>query len=296
MSAPAPAPPALPGHGRRPELVALDEGLVDRAAEFLHRHLDPAIGRDEWQCRLRYPWAAENASYGYALVHEGELVGVLGAYRSRQEVRGRSERFCNLHSWCVHPNYRSESLRLLSEPLRDREHTITTLTVSRDTVEIMRRFGLKPLDEKILLLPNPLLAFGAWRARITNDPRALRATLDDRHRRLLAELGPMRSARATLARQGQRWCLCLSTREQRRGIAATRIIYVSHPAQFADWLPAFIRSFIVNDATPVTLASPRVLARPPRLAFLLREPRPQFFRSSRLAAEDVSCLYSELTR
>lgn len=295
MTAVAPGPTGAQ-RACRPELVPLDEGLVDDAAHFLHAHLDRQIAIEDWRRMLRYPWASETRGYGYALLHRGGVVGVLGTYYSERQVHGHAETFCNLHSWCVHPDHRAESLRLLLAPLRHRDHTLTTLTVSRDTVEIMKRFGFSPLDETIVLLVNPLLAFGARRTTVTTERSAVLAVVDEDHRRVLLDLGPMRSARASLARDGDDWCLCLSSRERRRGIAVTRIVYVSHPAVFTAWLGAFARSFISEDATTVTTCPPRFLTRRPPLAVTVADPRPQLFRSSRLHAADITCLYSELTR
>lgn len=278
------------------ELVLIDDALVDKVACFLRDHLNRRVPIENWRRILRYPWASERRNYGYALLRDGDVVGVLCAYYSERQVRGRAEKFCNLHSWCVHPNHRSESLRLLLAPLRQRDDTITTLTVSKETVDIIKRFGFSPLDEKIVLLPNPLLAFGAWRTKATTEPTAVLAGVDDDHRRILTDLGPMRSARATLVRDGGDWCLCFSRCERRKGVPVTRIVYVSSPGLFTAWLGAFVRSFLNEDATPITTCSPRFLIRRPSLSLVADEPRPQLFRSSRLRAADITCLYSELTR
>ena len=245
---------------------------------------------------LRYPWAGEKAAYGYALVVGEDVVGVICTCYSEQQVHGRAETFCNLHSWCVHPDYRPESVRLLLAPLRQRDHTFTTLTVSKDTVAFLKRFGFSPIDDKTALLVNPLLALRGWRPRVTTERPAILAAVDEVHRRMLADFGAMRSARATLARRGEDWCLCLSLRERRRGTAATRIVYVSHRPLFTDWLGAFARSFLLRDRTLITTCPSHFLTRRTLCAVVAREPRPQFFKSSRLQAADVTCLYTELTR
>ena len=280
----------------RSALVSVGDDLVDRVASFLHLHLDRRRPVDEWRRILRYPWASENPVYGYALLRGEEVVGVVCTCYSRQEIRGGAEPFCNLHSWCVHPLHRAESVRLLAAALGDRKQTVTTLTVSRETVDFLKRFGFRPIDEDVALIPTPLFALDGWQARITAERPAVLAVVDEAHRRMLSDFGVMRLARAIVARRHRDWCLCLYTRERRRGIAVCRVVYVSHPPLFTKWLGAFARSWLLKDGTLLATCPPRFLTHRPAGAFIAREPRPQLFRSSRLDAPDITCLYSELTR
>jgi hypothetical protein len=278
------------------ELIAIDEELVEEVAQFLHRHLSSGRSIDDWRRAVRYPWYPERPNYGWALHDHGQVVGVICAIYSVQQINGRDERFCNIHSWCVRPDYRSESLRLLTPLLRQDEYTITNLTAGGAAVEIMRRMGFSVFDDKVVILPNPLLTFGAWHVQTTTQRDAVLSRVDCCQRRLLWNLGPMRKAVTTLAHAGDDWCLCISVRERRRGSPVTRALYVSHPPLWSAWISAFVRSFLKLDHTPVTTCSPRFFTRRPFLAKAVNETRPQFFRSRRLSAEHVTALYSELTR
>jgi len=278
------------------ELIAIDEDLVDQVARFLHDYLNSGISVDDWVEAVRYPWYPQEANYGWALSHGGRVVGVICAIYSVQRINGREEKFCNMHSWCVHPDYRSESLRLLTPLLRQDEYAITNLTAGKDVVKIMKKFGFAALDDKVVIVPNPLVAFGAWHVKVTTERDAILTRVDDYRRRILCDLEPMRRAVATLAHAGDDWCLCISLRGRRKGVPLTRVVYVSHPALWSAWLAAFARSVLKVDHTLFTSCSPRLLTRRPLFATTLGEPRPELFRSRRLSADDITFLYSELTR
>jgi hypothetical protein len=277
-------------------IVPIDEDLLEEVLLFLCDHMHPRVPIGDWREAFCYPWCPGRPNYGYALRHRGRVVGVQGACYSIQRIDGRAEKYCNLHSWCVHPDFRRESLRLLLAPLRERDCTVTTLTASKATVPLMKKFGFAAFDEHIVIFPNPLVAFGAWGVHVSAARDAVLAGVDADHRKILADLGPMRRARARIAGRGNDWCLCISVPERRKSLPVTRIVYVSHPALFADWASAFARSFLTVDASLLTTCPLRYLPRRPVLSARLVEPRPAFFKSSQLSAQQVTCLYSELTR
>lgn len=277
-------------------IVPIDDGLLEEVVHFLQDHMYPQWPIDHWRETFRYPWYPNRPNYGYALCHLGRVVGVQGACYSVQYLNGRAEKYCNLHSWCVHPDYRRESLRLLLASLGQRDCTFTTLTASKATIPIMKRLGFNALDVHTVVLPNPLVAFGAWGVRVSAARETVLAGVDDVHRRMLADLGPMRRARAVLASRGSDWCLCISVRETRKSLPVTRVIYVSDRALFADWVSAFARFFLTIDLSLLTTCPARYLPRRSVLSPRLVEPRPSFFKSARLSAGEVTCLYSELTR
>ena len=121
------------------ELISIDEALVEEVSHFLHEYLNSDISVDEWSRAVRYPWCPEKPNYGWALRHLGRVVGAWCAIYSVQKINGREEKFCNLHSWCVHPDHRAESLRLLTPLLRQPEYTITALTAGRHVVQLLPR-------------------------------------------------------------------------------------------------------------------------------------------------------------
>ncbi len=60
------------------------------------------------------------------------VVGVLLALYSERLVAGRLERFCNMGSWCVLPEYRGESMSLLNAMLAQEGFHFTSLSPPKE--------------------------------------------------------------------------------------------------------------------------------------------------------------------
>ena len=76
------------------------------------------MSREDWRHMLfEHGWRAQNDPYGYVLSEQGRLAGFIGTLYSRQTIRGRQRRFCNLSSWIVNKEHRLHGLRLLARVL-----------------------------------------------------------------------------------------------------------------------------------------------------------------------------------
>ena len=58
-------------------------------------------------------WKTEAPNYGFVLRDGRRVVGAYLAFYSERTIGGRTERFCNLASWSVLPEFRLHSVRLL---------------------------------------------------------------------------------------------------------------------------------------------------------------------------------------
>ena len=82
--------------------------------EFLNAHMNRDIPVASWIQCARGPWRGDAPNHGYLLREGDRLAGVLTALYSEREIAGKTERFCNLATWCVLPSHRRQSLRLLT--------------------------------------------------------------------------------------------------------------------------------------------------------------------------------------
>ena len=114
--------------------------------------LDDAHSREEWREIFDYQWESDEGYVGYALVDDRKVVGFNGALFSRRIIDGREARFCNLTSWIVKEQYRTESLRLVFPFLKLKGYTITNLTMNERAWEITKRLGFKNLDTNVRIL------------------------------------------------------------------------------------------------------------------------------------------------
>jgi len=107
--------------------------------------------RQEWRRLFEYPGVEHQPNLGFILEFQNQVVGFLGAIYSERLVEGRVERFCNLSSWCIMPEFRASSVMLLTAALTQRGYTFTTLTPSQVATQVVKAFGFQALESSKLL-------------------------------------------------------------------------------------------------------------------------------------------------
>ena len=120
---------------------------------FLHDD-DPMTDRAGWERVFLYGWDHGGDGAGYALLHEGRAVGMMATAWSERRVRGERRRFCNVHTWWVHPDHRGHSITMLRPLIAMRGVTVTHFTPGDRVRSLFRRLGFQDLDATVkLLLP-----------------------------------------------------------------------------------------------------------------------------------------------
>ena len=96
------------------------------------------------------------------MLRDGQrVVGVYLAFYSERFIADQVERFCNLGSWSVLPEYRLHSVRLLKALLAQDGYHFTDLAPSEKVESVNARLKFRYLDTSMALLPAPALAHGA---------------------------------------------------------------------------------------------------------------------------------------
>jgi hypothetical protein len=130
--------------------------------------MNPNMTADDWRPAFSDRGWHDEDHFGYVLVEDGCLVGVLGALFSRRIIDGSEKKFCNLHGWYVKPEHRAKSLLLMRPALALKDHTLTDFTASPDVIAIAKRLGFSTLDSHVWVLPKlphvrgGKLRFGQW--------------------------------------------------------------------------------------------------------------------------------------
>lgn len=121
---------------------------------------EPRPSKEEFQQLFVPRWDSDETYVGFILEENSLAVGYLGTLFSIREINGRKEKFCNLCTWTVKDEYRSEGLPLLFRVLRMKDVTVTNFTGNR-VAPILTKFGFKPIDETLkILLPVPIRGDG----------------------------------------------------------------------------------------------------------------------------------------
>ena len=76
------------------------------------------------------PWKVERPTTASCSSTDDAVVGAYLAFYSERTIDGRAERFCNLGAWCVLPEHRFHSLRLLKALLAQDGYHFTDLSPS----------------------------------------------------------------------------------------------------------------------------------------------------------------------
>ncbi|MFC0532176.1 hypothetical protein [Phytohabitans kaempferiae] len=268
---------------------------VPAVARFLHEHLNSRVSAEAWVRAVEVPWKVDAPNHGFMLVQDGAVVGAYLAFYSERTIAGRRERFCNLGAWCVLPEHRFHSLRLLKALLAQDGHTFTDLSPSGNVLPVNTRLKFEFLDTSTALVPAlPRLGwFG--RGRVSADPRVIEDSLDGEDLERYRDHADTAAARHLVLVRGNRRCYVVFRKDRRKRLPFfASILYVSDPELFRSMAGQVSRHLLVRHGVLAILAELRVVGDRPRLSRLLGSPRRKMFKSDHLTPDQIDYLYSEL--
>jgi hypothetical protein len=222
-------------------------------------------------------------------------IGIVGAYLafySERLIDGRPERFCNLGAWCVLPERRLHSLKLLKALLAQEGYHFTDLSPSGNVIPINTKLKFEFLDTATALMPNL-----PWpgRGSVSADPAVIERTLSGPDLEIYRDHARTAAARHLVLRRGDEWCYVVFRRDRRKNLPLfASILYVSNPDLFRRMARPLARHLLLRHGIPATLVETRVATHRPWPSITLGSPRRKMFLSSRLAAQQIDYLYSEL--
>lgn len=268
---------------------------VPAVAEFLHTHLNGRVSPAAWARALDVPWKVDAPNHGFMLLSGGAVVGAYLAFYSERTIAGRRERFCNLGAWCVLPEHRFHSLRLLKALLAQPGYTFTDLSPSGNVVPVNTRLKFDFLDTATALVP--ALPRPGWlgRGRVSADPAVIEDTIagDDLER--YRDHAGAAAARHLVLVRGDEWCYVVFRKDRRKRLPFfASILYASNPELLRAMDGRLSRHLLLRHGVLAILAELRVVKRRPRLSLMLRSPRRKMVKSDHLTPDQIDYLYSEL--
>ena len=264
-------------------------------AEFLHANLNERVEADAWARALDVPWEVERPNAGFMLLDGETVVGAQLAFYSERTIDGRSERFCNLGAWCVHPDHRFHALRLLRAVLAQDGYHFTDLSPSGNVVGVNQKLGFEFLDTTTTIVPNLPWISRPGRDTISSDPALLERTLTGSELQLYRDHAGCPAARHLLLMRDSHWCYVVFRTDRRKGLPLfASILHVSDPELFRAMSGPLARHLLLRHGRPATLVERAVTEHRPRLSLTVDSPRRKMFRSPSLAPAQIDYLYSEL--
>ena len=260
----------------------------DAVYPLLRQLNDTRITRAVWQRLFDPLWRGSDYSPGYVLEDGSAMVGFIGTLFSERLVNGQRHRFCNLTSWVVEPEYRSQSVMMLLPILRDKSATLSSLTSSEEAYAIYRKLGFKDLDTQARVIYRlPGVRSSAYQIVRAEACEALldagQASYFADHRQLDIEHCLVRGA------GGQ----CYLMIECKRGRA--HIHHISDVAWFRAHVSRFRHALLATLGMKTLQVDERFLAGMRILGSRAKVfDQPKQFRSRALDVMDIDALYSEL--
>jgi hypothetical protein len=277
------------------DLRPITEDDAPRVGEFLHTHMNARVAPEHWSRALDVPWAVDRPNAGFMLLDGDEIVGAHLAFYSERLIEGRRERFCNLAAWCVRPEYRFHSLRLLKALVAQEGYHFTDFSPSGNVVGVNSRLGFRSLDTTTALVPN--LPWPSWpgRGAITSDRAAIERTLTGADLELYRDHAATGAARHVVLTRGAERCYVMFRKQRfHRMPGFALILHVSNPDLLRAMARPFARHLLLRHGAVATLAEERVVKHRPRPSSRLRSPRRRMFLSPGLDPAHIDYLYSEL--
>jgi hypothetical protein len=270
------------------DLVPITDADVGAVADFLHANHN---GEVPWALACSdVPWKTEAPNLGFMLRDGERVVGTLLALYSERLVAGKMERFCNMGSWCVLPEYRSRSMLLVKALLAQEGYHFTVLSPDEGSQEILAYLKFRFFDTSAALVPNLPWPTVPGRTRISDDPEVIEGTLTGTELKLYQDHTKALMAHHLVLIRGNDSCYVM----YRKGAPALAVIlHVGNPDLFHRALVPLTRHLLIRHGLMATLAELRIIEHRPHLSFKLRS-WPRMYRSASLEPGQIDYLYSEL--
>ena len=262
------------------------EGMEpDRAEALIERFYRPIFD---------YRWNREEDYFGHVLLDRGRVAGFVGAFFVTRTVSGIQRRFCNLTTWKVREENRSESILLIMPFLRMKEYTVTGRTAARDVFAIHQKLGFHYLDDRVIIVPT----FAGCRVdtavlalRACND---LSGLLSEYELRLVNDHAPYKCHPLVLSKGG-RSLLLIVTLAKKCGISVACLQHISDIGLLLEMLPLVKYEVSRRLKAPFLWIEKRLL-RGAVIPFSMeyRSPFVHLYKSSELEPGDIDNLYTEL--
>jgi hypothetical protein len=273
------------------ELAPITDADIVNVADFLRANMKNP--KATWARSCVPPWRVDAPNHGFMLRSGQRVVGVQLAFYSERRVAGCVERFCNLGAWCVLPEYRFHSIRLVMAVLAQDGYHFTAFTPMDRTRAILSRFKFRPLNTSAALVPNLPWPTLPGRARISDEPIVIEGTLEGAELELYHDHAQALAVHHHVVICGWDSCYVMYREVRSMGLPCAVLVHVSNPDLFHHALPALTRHLLLRHRLVATLGELQIIGHRPRLSVKLNA-LTKMYRSASLEAGQIDYLYSEL--
>lgn len=278
--------------------------------------------KERWSLLFKKYWTSEEEHIGFVLIDNEVAVGFIGCIFSTRIIENKKENFCGLSSWIVNPDYRSESILLLSEVLRLKNHTITSFTSIPDAVEILKKLKFKVLDSFYYWFPQKLNSFFPKRKiNFITDSVKISSFLKGQDLKIFEDHIQFRANHIVLQCQSE-YCYVVFKKSSifrrklinvrityylnrlsksiakhsflDKEIFAAKIHYISNPELFNKYLPEFLKKISIEHNVKGIILDSRFYTKKAKTIKFKSMPQISLYKSNSLSLHQIDSLYTEL--
>ena len=263
------------------------------ATRFMREQLNHAIPHETWIAAFSQGWAADKPNNGFMLKDDSQIVGVLGAIYSEQQAGGNRQRFCNLTSLCVLPQYRARTLDLFARCLGQSEYNFTNFTPNPAVEKMSKLLKFRRIEGGDYVLPHVPLPPTANRLSVVPGNRAAQV-LPSEIARVYRDHSGLPWLESLIIGRGEQHCLVFYRAARISRLRAAAIVYVSDPELFRRYSRTIGGHLLLRHGLFASRVQRRFFSTAPPLAVGRPDDQARFYRGSALSDADISNLYSEL--
>ncbi|WP_426184801.1 hypothetical protein [Microbacterium sp. TWP3-1-2b2] len=285
------SPQSATGAKSSVKVRAIEHADVADVASFLHRNLNARVAESSWASLMTPPWTSEAPNRGFLMISDGEIVGAYVAVHSDRDVEGATVSVCNLAAFCVLPEFRTHSLRLMRAMLAQKGLVFTDLSPSGAVPAMNERLGFRYLDRATRLVLNAP-GFGGG-VSVTDAPEELERTLVGADLTLYRDHREAPAARHLLVRTSAGYAYLVYRRDRRKRLPLFMTpLYAGGDREILRRSWPAVAAHLLAKGLPFTLAESHILGFVPGgLGRELKNPRPRMVKGDPAPSD---YLYSEL--
>lgn len=278
-----------------PTIHPVDDENLPEFCQFLYDHLNSDRSVDEWVKSFRPVWQGAPPNHGYLIRDtENSVVGGIGAIYSTQLIQGKLEQFCNITSWCVIEQYRSQSMRLAMSLTSQKGYTITDFSPTRVVSDTLRFLKFKPLQEGATVFANlPSVNGILGGGSVLTAERDIELALRDNDLQIYKDHKNYPWLNHIILKSGDQYCHVIYKPMKLKSLSGAKIIYISNMTQFPSFIGLLTNHLLFTKFLSFTFVETRFLKCQPLISRRLTGYVPKNYLSDHIDETDVCYLYSE---
>ena len=256
--------------------------------KFRSAHL---IQDKTWQRLFTRKWDG-SGSYCGLILQSGETpVGFIHSLFSERVIDERHHRFCNLGSWIVEPEFRSQSMSIFFPFMKLKKTTLTSFTANPRFIPILEGFKFNSLENQLYFLP-PSVTFNR-KTQVVTDKETISKELSGEPLRIFSDHKDLTCDHVVLdTPRGN--CYLVFNRTNKKRLPVAFLNYVSNLDIFLSYIhSASARICFDLGVAALMIGAHTLKGNLLRGSLKVERQFKLWFRSDDLTAFDVDTLYTE---